>query len=221
MGQTKKPEIRDAILGSARTLFARHGYHATTLPMIARDAGVSPANVYVYFGSKIAILYAIYDPWLRGRLERLAGELKRRRTPRAKLKHLLRSFWRDIPAEDGGFANNIIQAISTVGAGEGYRPDLLRWMEGHLAALLADILPPARRRSLARGDLGHFLVMVFNGYAVHHHLDPKRPLDEGTLEAVCDLLLGPGGRAVSSVAGKAAPARRAGPARGKAGVTAR
>ena len=41
------------------------------LPTIARTAGISTANVYVYFESKLDILFAVYTPWLEDRLDRL------------------------------------------------------------------------------------------------------------------------------------------------------
>ena len=194
MGQTKKTEVRDAILRSARRLFARDGYTGTSLPRIAAGAGTSTANVYVYFRSKLEILYEIYDPWLRARIETLAAEAGQIADRRERLRHVLGGFWRDIPREKGGFGNNIIQAISTMERGEGYRPTLLNWMESRMQALVLDCLPPARRRLFERTELGHFLVMAFDGYLVYHHLDRKRPLDDATLDALVTMLLGSGKR---------------------------
>src|SRR5689334_1903969 len=59
MAQRKKPQIREAILAAAFRLFSRNGYAATMVADIAREAGVSPGNVYIYFRSKLEILYAI------------------------------------------------------------------------------------------------------------------------------------------------------------------
>jgi AcrR family transcriptional regulator len=196
MGQTKKNEVRTAILRSARTLFARHGYIATSLPKIAEGAGTSTANVYVYFRSKLEILYELYDPWLRARIEALASEAATISDRRERLRFVLGSFWRDIPKENSGFGNNIIQAISTMQRGEGYQPVLLRWMEAQMQALVLDCLPPARRRLFEGSDLGHFLVMAFDGYLMFHHLDRKRPLDDRTLDGLVASLLGQ--RAVSA-----------------------
>lgn len=190
MGQFKKTEIREAILRSAKALFAEHGYFNTSLPRIAAGAGTSTANVYVYFKSKVEILYEIYEPWLRARITQLASESRDIADPLERLKHVLRGFWRDIPREEGGFGNNIIQAISAVGAEQGYRPDLLRWMETRMQELVLDCLPPARRALFEGTELGHFLVMAFDGYIVYHHLEPRRPLDERTLDALCRALRG-------------------------------
>ena len=190
MGQFKKTEVYDAILRSAKALFSENGYVQTSLPRIAAGAGISTANVYVYFKSKVEILYAIYDPWLRARLAQLAAEVQEIEDPLERLKHVLRSFWRDIPSEEGGFANNIIQAISSLGNEQGYRPTLLRWMKAQMQVLVLDCLPHERRAMFEGAQLGHFLVMAFDGFIVYHHLEPRRPLDERTLDALSRTLLG-------------------------------
>jgi AcrR family transcriptional regulator len=206
MGQFKKTEIRQAILRSAKDLFTEHGYFNTSLPRIAAGAGTSTANVYVYFKSKVEILYEIYDPWLRARITQLAAQSREIPDPLERLKHVLRTFWRDIPREEGGFGNNIIQAISALGAEHGYRPTLLKWMEAHMQSLVLDCLPPARRAMFEGTQLGHFLVMAFDGYIVYHHLEPKRPLDERTLDALCRILLGRVATKTDAAPGRKPPA---------------
>ena len=191
MGQVKKAHLREAILASAHALFANHGYQATSVPRIAAGAGVSTANVYVYFRSKLDILYAIYDPWLRARLMRLEAELQRISSPQARMKHLFRTLWRDIPVEDNGFVNNIMQALSTAGPATPWRPTLLRWMEAHLTRLFRSCLDPQRRRQFARADIGHFLVMAFDGYIIHHRIDPRHPIDNATLNALVKVFCNP------------------------------
>lgn len=190
MGQVKKPEVRAAILKAALRLFAQRGYARTTLGDVAGAAGVSTANLYVYFRSKLEILYAIYEPWMRERLWALEVRMAGLRSPRDKLRLLLRTLWRDIPAEKHGFVNNIMQAISSATPRDRYRPTLLKWMEEHLERMLRDALPPARRRRLSRARLAHLLVMAFDGYIIYHHINPKAPLDDPTVEAVCSMLLG-------------------------------
>ena len=184
MGQIKKAHLREAILASAHAAFASHGYQATSVPRIAAGAGISTANVYVYFRSKLDILYAIYDPWLRARLMRLEAELQLIPAPRERMKHLFRTLWRDIPAEENGFVNNIMQALSTAVPDSQWRPTLLRWMEAHLARLFRSCLDPNRRRQFSGADIGHFLVMAFDGYIIHHRIDPAHPLDEATLDVL-------------------------------------
>lgn len=52
------PETRDAILAVARRGFATRGYEATSLRAIATEAGVDPALVIHYFGSKEGLFAA-------------------------------------------------------------------------------------------------------------------------------------------------------------------
>jgi AcrR family transcriptional regulator len=190
VGQVKKPEVRDAILKTALHLFSKKGYARTTLEDIARGSGVSTANIYVYFRSKLEILYAIYDPWMRERLNSLESRMCALERPDEKLRLLLTTLWRDIPSEKHGFVNNIMQAISSATPRDRYRPTLLKWMEQHLERMLREALPPARRRRLEGARLAHLLVMAFNGYIIYHHINPRAPVDAATVDAVCAMFLG-------------------------------
>lgn len=190
MAQVKKAEVSNAILKSASRLFSRQGYGGTTMSQIAVGAGVSAANVYVYFASKLEILYAIYDPWLRERLTRLEGDLARTRDPRRRVQKLLETLWRDIPAERNGFANNVMQAISTAAPREGYNPALLWWAKERIAGMLRDALPPGRREEFATVQFAHILMMAFDGFVINYHLCPSEPCSDETIELMCQLLLG-------------------------------
>lgn len=46
------PDTREAILSAARTAFAERGYDAASIRQIATSAGVDPALVHHYFGTK-------------------------------------------------------------------------------------------------------------------------------------------------------------------------
>lgn len=52
------PPNREAILDAALGYFARHGYDRATIRAIAAEAGVDPALVHHYFGSKDQLLVA-------------------------------------------------------------------------------------------------------------------------------------------------------------------
>jgi len=191
MVQHKKAAVREAILEGAFRLFSRNGYAATTLAAIAKSADVSQGNVYIYFGSKLEILYAIYDPWLRARIDRLEGELNAIRSPRNRLKRLLEALWRDIPAEENGFLNNIMQAITLTDPEDGYRSTLVQWLEQRIEGIVMQALPVARRRRLRRARIAHVIIMAFDGFAIHRHLHPdENPIGDATLAAVASMLLG-------------------------------
>jgi AcrR family transcriptional regulator len=52
---------RDDILAAARGRFSQHGYAATTIRQVAADAGVDPALVHYFFGSKAGLFAAVMD----------------------------------------------------------------------------------------------------------------------------------------------------------------
>ncbi len=54
-------ETRNRILNKADELFRQYGFTKTTVADIARDLGMSPANIYKFFPSKNAIVQACAD----------------------------------------------------------------------------------------------------------------------------------------------------------------
>src|SRR5262245_15609239 len=57
--KTKPEDTRARIMETAEALFRRMGYAKTAVADIAAELGMSPANVYRFFPSKIAIVEAI------------------------------------------------------------------------------------------------------------------------------------------------------------------
>lgn len=190
MAQVKKPEISAAILRSATTLFSRKGYTGTTLSEIAAAAGISTASLYVYFKSKLEILYAIYDPWVRKRLGQLEDEITRQNGARRKIRRVVETLWHDMPAERHGFVLNILQAISNATPRDHYKPTLIQWMEEIIERMLRGAVPPARRNAISRARYAHLLVMAFDGFILYRRTHPKARLDRQMVEAVVDMILG-------------------------------
>jgi AcrR family transcriptional regulator len=52
---------RDAILAAAKRVFAKKGFHATTIADIAKAARLSYGSVYWYFDSKDALFHALME----------------------------------------------------------------------------------------------------------------------------------------------------------------
>jgi AcrR family transcriptional regulator len=55
----ERPDTRARILETAERLFRHYGYDKTTVADLARELGMSPANVYRFFASKLEIVEAI------------------------------------------------------------------------------------------------------------------------------------------------------------------
>jgi AcrR family transcriptional regulator len=176
MSQRKKEGVRGAILEAAFRLFRDHGYSETSIPAIARAAGISTANVYVYFKSKLDILFTVYEPWLQKRLDLLDRSLRRIKSPEKRLQRLLLAVWSELPQEANGFANNVIQALSTTGRGEDYSPHLRQLFQQRVAGWIEGCLGLGPRDSAI---LAGVVLMAFDGFAINVHLahglggDPK------------------------------------------------
>ena len=175
MAQVKKAHVRDAIIDGAYKLFRKQSYLGTSVADIGRAAGVAPSNVYVYFNSKFEIFYAVYEPWLNRRLARLEQELADIESADKRLLHIVRTIWIDLPVEDNGFANNLMQAVSTTDKDEPFRSDLLSRSEAALSNLLRRALPANRHGLIENDRLAHVLLMAFDGFVVRHHVGGTRP----------------------------------------------
>lgn len=82
---------RDRILTAAKHLMSAVGYENVTSEAICREAGVSEAQLTKYFGTKEALLEAIFEQgWARLRMQ--MPMLQTAQTPRRRLKMLLHLF---------------------------------------------------------------------------------------------------------------------------------
>lgn len=66
-----KQTVREKILQSAEVLFARKGYHGTSMDDIVRESGLSKGAIYWYFESKQDIFLALSDRRLTSRMDEI------------------------------------------------------------------------------------------------------------------------------------------------------
>jgi AcrR family transcriptional regulator len=190
MVQVKKADVRDRILEAATTLFAEHGYARTTIGQIAEAAEISSSNVYVYFESKLKIMFAIYEPWFKQQLDRLDMEIPGLPSPDAKVFHIVQRLWRDIAADENGFSYSVIQAISAATPEDRYDPTLLHWTELKIANLLRSSLPPKRASKIDCARLAHVLMMSFDGFVLSYRINGAIPCDDKVIAQMCNAILG-------------------------------
>jgi AcrR family transcriptional regulator len=177
VAQVKKKEVRDAILESARALFSRDGYHATTLSAIAKRAKLGVGNIYLYFPSKLHLLYEIYRPWFQAWMADLEAQVEALKAPQQKLEKLLVGLWHDFPAHNPGLANSLMEALSSNAAEEGKPNDLLAWTEREVTKCLAMILPEDKHHFLDGDDLAHVLMMAQDGFIINYRWGDVRSVD--------------------------------------------
>jgi len=73
----QQAETRSALLGAARQVFARRGFHAASVEEVAEEAGFSHGAVYSNFAGKEDLFRAAYEDQLAGRRDWLIAGLAR------------------------------------------------------------------------------------------------------------------------------------------------
>ena len=83
-------ETREAIHGAALELFARLGYHATSMRALASAARVQPAAIYHWYPSKEAILVGLQDDFMERLTAKVVEAAGRHRRPALRLAAAVR-----------------------------------------------------------------------------------------------------------------------------------
>jgi AcrR family transcriptional regulator len=146
---------RAAILAAARERFAAEGYERATIRAIAGDAGIDPAMVIRYFGSKEKLFAAAADFDLR--LPDLTA-VPRGRIGAAFVEHFL-ARWED----DDTFLALLRAAITNEAAAEQVRAVFAGQVAPAIAALSGD---PARAATRAALVSSQILGMAICRYAL-------------------------------------------------------
>ncbi|MGB5217685.1 MAG: TetR/AcrR family transcriptional regulator [Smithella sp.] len=90
MTDKSKPKSRkDRIMETALRIFAEKGFQNTTITEISKDAGVSEATVYEYFGTKEDLLFAIPEKITNETLEESSRVIPYIKGVEAKIRAIL------------------------------------------------------------------------------------------------------------------------------------
>src|SRR5580704_1822806 len=76
---------RRKLLDAAKHIFAKDGFEAARLEDIAAGAGYTRGAFYANFESKEDIFFALFEEWVRERIESLTSALRRHTDPSGKL----------------------------------------------------------------------------------------------------------------------------------------
>lgn len=91
--RNQDPKKRDAVTQSALRLITRLGFDGVSIAKIAKDAGVSPATIYIYFESKEDMLNQLYIQAKKELAELVLSDLDQQQAPEQVIKDLLRRHW--------------------------------------------------------------------------------------------------------------------------------
>lgn len=89
-GRQRGPQTQEEIRRAAVGLFARLGYHATSMRAIAAAAGVRPAAIYHWYASKEAILVELQDDFMEQLTAEVLAAIARQDRPTLRLAAAVR-----------------------------------------------------------------------------------------------------------------------------------
>jgi TetR/AcrR family transcriptional regulator, transcriptional repressor for nem operon len=188
---TRGRDKRRRLVEGARRLVYQQGLERTTLADVAQVADVPPGNVYYYFKTKDELVDAAIDAHVH-EIETMLASLERHRTPRTRLKALIRAFieQRDLAAERGCPHGSLCQELDKRDdeLQQAARPLIevpLRWAENQFSLM-------GRRDA---HDLAVALISAYQGVSLLANTlrDPDLMLREGRrLERWIDSLDRPG-----------------------------
>lgn len=91
--RSSREQTRIAILRAARDLMGERSYDATTVPEVARRAGIAAGTIYLHFAGKQAMVNAVYRDAKLEMQRRLLEAMAEARTPRDGFHRLWRGLF--------------------------------------------------------------------------------------------------------------------------------
>jgi AcrR family transcriptional regulator len=189
-GRVSDPaSARGRLLREALALFARRGYARTTVRDLARAVGIQSGSLFHHFSTKEDIFCAALGEAIVLNTELMRSAAERARTPRARLRCLLRAELDFIHGESGGALALLFHEWHALS--DANRSRLLALREQY-EGLWLRVLSEAARAGLIRLDahlarrfVAGALSWTYNWY------DPKGELDLDDLADAALTLLAP------------------------------
>ncbi len=186
-----RERTREQLLDTARVLFLRDGYHATSLEKVAEAAGFSKGAVYSNFRSKDELCLAVLDALDRAELAAVAEALASGDTWDERLAALAR--WAERAVGDAGWTLLGIELAVQARRDPALRDGMVRKHRAAVdllaAALAAQLEHDGRQPLLPVPALAAALLNQAIGLAIQRSLDPAVPVD--TLTATLRALVPP------------------------------
>ena len=130
---------RDQILQSAAKIFATEGFDRASMAQLARECGISKANIYHYYDSKDAILVDILDSYLSGLRDLILATDVAGLNPEDRLRRVIRDVLR---AYQGSDHEHQVQ-LNALGALPEDQQDRMRAYQRDMVRYLSDCIAGA------------------------------------------------------------------------------
>jgi AcrR family transcriptional regulator len=125
--EERRAERREKLLAAGLELFGTAGYAGTTIEALCAAAGLNPRYFYEEFGSREALLAAVYDHHVESVRARVLAALDEAPTPepRVRLEAALRAFVRETLADERAARVNYFEIVGVSPALEARRREVL------------------------------------------------------------------------------------------------
>jgi AcrR family transcriptional regulator len=183
------PETREAIHAAAVELFARRGYHATTMRAIAAEASVQAGAIYYWYPSKEAILVGLQDDFMERLTEKVTAAIAAHERPAMRLAAAVREHvvFHGLHRAEAFVTDSEIRALT-----EGPRAQLIAKRDDYQATFSELIRDGIRDGTLRTSDAHvatYAILLQCTGVALW--FDPSGPLRlEQVAELHVELVLG-------------------------------
>jgi TetR/AcrR family transcriptional regulator, fatty acid metabolism regulator protein len=164
--QEKPQDSRDEILNAAIPLFARRGFHETSMSEVAREANVSKALIFWHFKTKeelfLAVLNRLLEPYFIDFAEEV-GALDER----AQLRKLVQSYLLFVRENAPSVRFFLGQLLHGEKVPEELATQVMKLYDGY-RELMVDIVRRAQEKNLCSRDIApeaaaNFTVSALNG----------------------------------------------------------
>jgi hypothetical protein len=129
------------------------------------------------------------EPWQKDAFERLEKRVLKFKAPRERLRAILLGVWRDMPMENIGLANSLMEALASADPTQKKPSPLLKWTEDKLMTMLNTALPQGGDGGIDYEVLPNLFMMAYDGFVINRRLNDLRDI-ERLSEALCDIILG-------------------------------
>ncbi|MFC3119249.1 TetR/AcrR family transcriptional regulator [Jhaorihella thermophila] len=180
---------RAQILKSAARVFAREGFDRASMTQLARECGISKANIYHYYDSKDAILFDILDTYLSGLRDLILSTDTEGLDPEARFRRVARDI---LNAYKGSDDEHQVQ-INALSALPEEQQEQLRAYQRDMVRFMSETIKAAAPQAIGadRAKLRAITMSVFgmlNWYFMWS-ADADTAAREAYAELVCDLTL--------------------------------
>lgn len=141
---------RGQILKAAASVFASQGFDRASMTRLARECGISKANIYHYYDGKDAILFDILDSYLSALRDRVVGIDMAGLDPEARLARTVSEI---LMAYQGADHEHQVQisAMSALGPAQqkllrGYQRDMVGYVSDTIRAIAPEVFGDDKAR---------------------------------------------------------------------------